>query len=179
MLIKGDISIWLNADYEYMIMPIQPIVETTWPEILSLQEKAYLLVEPESLDVLKDKWSRSPSSCFIYRDGEQLMGYLLAHAWNKDRPPKLFQKLPEATNGNIMFLHDLAVADAALGKGIGSKLINHLVKVAALSGYKKIRLVAVQNSRLFWQKHGFTPVDISVCESYGADARLMQREVLV
>ncbi|EMB7846458.1 GNAT family N-acetyltransferase, partial [Vibrio vulnificus] len=62
-------------------MSIESIVETTWSEILKLQAEVYHLVEPESLEVLRDKWLRSPSSCFTYRDDEQLMGYLLAHSW--------------------------------------------------------------------------------------------------
>nr|MVE97716.1 GNAT family N-acetyltransferase [Vibrio cholerae] len=49
-------------------MSIEIIREAAWPEILKLQSEVYLLVEPESIEVLKDKWNRTPKCCFIYRD---------------------------------------------------------------------------------------------------------------
>ncbi|ENM5776471.1 GNAT family N-acetyltransferase [Vibrio mimicus] len=159
-------------------MSIESIVETTWSEILKLQAEVYHLIGPESLEVLRDKWLRSPSSCFTYRDDEQLMGYLLAHSWNSRMPPKLFNKLPKGTEGSILFLHDLAVSNHMFGRGIGSKMIEHLVNVATASGYKEILLVSVQNSMQFWQKQGFTSVEQEVCNSYGDSAQLMKRVLL-
>lgn len=158
-------------------MSIEIIRETAWPEILKLQEKAYLLVEPESLEVLKDKWNRTPNCCFLYRDNEQIKGYLLAHSWNKKQPPKLFNVLPKETEGNILFLHDLAISSSSFGQGIGSKLMKHLVEVATGFGFKEIRLVSVQNSKLFWQRQGFKPLSEKVCKSYGSDAQLMCRKL--
>lgn len=94
-------------------MSIEIITESAWPEILKLQSEVYLLVEPESLEVLQDKWNRTPKCCFIFRDKEELKGYLLAHSWNKELPPKLFNTLPKETEGDILFLHDLAVASSS------------------------------------------------------------------
>lgn len=158
-------------------MPIEIIREAVWPEILKLQSEAYLAVEPESLEVLKDKWNRTPDCCFTYRDCEKLQGYLLAHAWNREQPPKLFHTLPKETEGDILFLHDLAVTSTSIGQGIGSKLIKHLVEVSTGLGFKEIRLVSVQNSKLFWQKQGFKPLLEKVCNSYGSDAQLMRRQL--
>ncbi|MDW0361475.1 GNAT family N-acetyltransferase [Halomonas venusta] len=156
-------------------MSIESIAETTWPEILKLQAEVYHLVEPESPEVLQDKWLRSPNSCFIYRDNKQLVGYALAHSWNSKKPPKLFNKLPKGTEGSILFLHDLAVSSNSFGKGIGSTMMAHLVNIAIVSGYREIRLVSVQNSMQFWQKQGFTPLEQEVCKSYGDSAQLMKR----
>ncbi|MEI4551303.1 GNAT family N-acetyltransferase [Pseudoalteromonas spongiae] len=154
-------------------MSIEIITKAAWPEILKLQSDVYLLVEPESLEVLQDKWNRTPKCCFIYRDKEELKGYLLAHSWNKELPPKLFNTLPKETEGDILFLHDLAVASSSFGQGIGSKLMKHLVGIATGLGFKEIRLVSVQNSELFWQRLGFKPLSGNVCRSYGVDAQLM------
>ncbi|MCA3958331.1 GNAT family N-acetyltransferase [Vibrio vulnificus] len=118
-------------------MSIEIIREAAWPEILKLQSEVYLLVEPESLEVLKDKWNRTPKCCFIYRDCEELKGYLLAHSWNKEQPPKLFNALPKETEGDILFLHDLAIASSSFGQGIGSKLMKHLVGIATGLGFKQ------------------------------------------
>lgn len=156
---------------------IETIREAMWPEILKLQSEVYLLVEPESLEVLKDKWNRTPNCCFIYRESEKLKGYLLAHSWSREQPPKLFNALPKETEGNILFLHDLAVASSSFGQGIGSKLMKHLIEVATGLCFKEIRLVSVQDSKLFWQRQGFKPLPENVCRSYGTDAQLMWRQL--
>ncbi|MCG7537395.1 GNAT family N-acetyltransferase [Pseudoalteromonas sp. OOF1S-7] len=158
-------------------MSIEIIRESAWPDILALQAEVYLLVEPESVDVLKDKWNRTPNCCFIYRDRQELKGYLLAHSWNKEQPPKLFNALPADTEGDILFLHDLAVSSSSFGQGIGSMLMKHLIEAATGSGFREIRLVSVQNSSLFWQRQGFKPLSESVCKSYGTDAQLMWRKL--
>lgn len=153
-------------------MSIKSIVEAAWPEILKVQVEAYSMVDLESLEVLKSKWLRSLESCFLYRDGESVVGYLLAHSWNSERPPKLFQKLPAGTEGPILFIHDLAISKLALGKGLGSRMIEHLLQIAQSSGYKQIRLVSVQGQLCF----GVSWVtDQDVCSSYGEGAQLMCR----
>ncbi|ATC97225.1 hypothetical protein PTUN_b0904 [Pseudoalteromonas tunicata] len=102
---------------------------------------------------------------------------MLAHSWNKEQPPKLFNALPKNTEGDILFLHDLAIASSSFCQGIGSKLMKHLVGIATGLGFKEIRLVSVQNSEMFWQRQGFKPLPEKVCKSYGADAQLMWRKL--
>ncbi len=160
-------------------MPIKPIDDTSWSGIIKVQAEAYSQVEPESLDVLKSKWLRSPQSCFVYEKAGNVVGYLLAHSWNRDAPPKLFQTLPVVTDGPIIFLHDLAVSSDASGEGIGGKMVAHLLQIAKASGFQQIRLVSVQNSLAFWQKQGFLPIEHQeVCSGYGEDAQLMSLRIM-
>ncbi|NHI00519.1 GNAT family N-acetyltransferase [Oceanimonas sp. MB9] len=158
-------------------MSITSLTGAMWPAILKLQHEAYAQVGPESLDVLKSKWLRSPDSCFVYRDGERLMGYLLAHAWGGESPPSLFKPLPERSENSYLFLHDLVVSQNAAGQGIGSAMTAHLINTAALLGCRHIRLVSIQYSNRFWQKMGFTPMATAVCSSYGLGAQLMQMDI--
>ena len=159
-------------------MSIQGIVASMWPDILQLQNNVYLSVEPESLEVLQSKWLRSPETCFVFQENSQIMGYLLAHSWNTEIPPKLFKLLPSNSEGSILFLHDLAIRKGASGKGIGKKLIAQLFKTACLQGYEQILLVSVQNSAHFWQRQGFTPLNQKVDECYGEEAQLMRRIIV-
>ena len=160
-------------------MSVKPIAADMWPEILRLQREAHSSVEPESKAVLQSKWLRSPEVCFVYQDNEQISGYLLAHTWSEETPPSLFKLLPEKRKGFQLFLHDLVVCNSASGRGIGSKLLEHLVRSAILQGYETIRLVSVQDSSMFWEKLGFIRVDRPVCGSYGEGAQLMQRVLLL
>lgn len=157
-------------------MSIESIVESTWPEIMQVQADAYSQVEPESLDVLKSKWLRSPESCFVYREEGKVIGYVLAHSWSSDLPPKLYHPLPGGTEGATLFIHDLAMSKEAAGKGLGSRMISHLFRAIEPLGYRQARLVAVQASGRFWNKQGFSAVnDQAVCASYGDGAQLMRR----
>lgn len=160
-------------------MPIKPIDDTSWSGIVKVQAEAYFQVEPESLDVLKSKWLRSPECCFVYEKAGKVVGYLLAHAWNSEVPPKLFQTLPEGTDGPIIFLHDLAISRDASGEGIGRKMVVHLLQIVKTLGFQQIRLVSVQDSLGFWQKHGFSRIEHQeVCTSYGEDAQLMSYRLI-
>ncbi len=156
-------------------MPIQGITASTWPDILQLQQEVYLSVEPETLDVLQSKWLASPETCFVYQESNRVTGYLLAHSWNSELPPKLFTPLPEGSEGSVLFLHDLAVHKGSSGKGIGRALTDQLVDLAQLKGYEQILLVAVQNSVRFWLKQGFQLVNQPVNACYGEGAQLMRR----
>jgi len=164
-------------------MPIRPITHVMWPEILKIQAEAYSKVAPESLEVLQSKWQQSPDCCFAYLDEKSepeeknIQGYLLAHAWHSETPPKLYQILPEGSHGSILFLHDLALSKRAKGRGVGSQMVKHLLASATSSGFQSALLVSVQDSVLFWQKYGFVEVmNQKASESYGDDAKVMRRD---
>jgi len=102
--------------------------------------------------------------------------YLLAHAWDSEVPPKLFQPLPNTTHGQYLFLHDLSVTKQLSGSGVGTKMVNHLLDVAKAEGFEEIHLVAIQNSVPFWSKMGFQVVaNQKACSSYGGNATVMHR----
>ncbi|WP_165311248.1 GNAT family N-acetyltransferase [Vibrio ziniensis] len=158
-------------------MSIKLVDETTWSGILKVQSEVYLQVEPESIDVLKSKWYQSPDCCFVCQEDNNVLGYLLAHSWNKEVPPKLFQPLPEQSDmsGSILFLHDLAISNQVAGKGVGAKMVSYLLNVAIRLKFEQIRLVAVQGSSLFWEKMGFTEIkNQSVSPTYGDGAKIMK-----
>ena len=155
-------------------MPIGPISEVTWSEIVAVQAEAYSEIEPESLEVLKSMWLRSPECCFVYEKSGRVVGYLLAHSWNSEMPPKLYRPLPIGTEGTILFLHDLAISSSAAGQGVGKELAEHFINVAHGLGFQQIMLVSIQDSVGFWKKQGFTPVhNQDVGSAYGKSAQLM------
>ena len=159
-------------------MSISVITENAWTDILKIQEEAYLDIPPEDVDVLKSKWLSSPSTCAVYlENNEVILGYLLAHPWPSDIPPKLHEISP-VTDSDNLYLHDLALANEARGKGIAKALVDNLIDTAKAQEYKKVLLVAVQNSGGFWEKFGFVHVpDADICPSYGLGAKLMLREL--
>jgi GNAT superfamily N-acetyltransferase len=155
-------------------MSISLITENSWIEILKIQEEAYVEIPPEELDVLKSKWLSSPSTCAVYQEKNNVISaYLLAHPWPSEIPPKLHEISP-VTHSINLYLHDLALAHEARGKGIAKKLVENLIDTAKIEGFNKIFLVAVQNSSAFWAKFGFLQrPNAVICPSYGHNAKLM------
>ncbi|WNJ97851.1 GNAT family N-acetyltransferase [Vibrio ruber] len=152
-------------------------IKPTWPGILKVQSEVYWQVEPETLEVLQSKWLRTPECCFVYQHEETVLGYLLAHAWIQETPPKLFKPLPEESDvsDSFLFIHDLAVSEQAAGKGIGSMLVSHLITIAERMKFDEIRLVSVQDSVIFWRHMGFREVQNQhISSTYGEDATMMR-----
>jgi len=160
-------------------MFLTEISEGSWNGILRVQEEAYTDVPPEDVNVLKSKWNSSPETCFIFQsENKNILGYLLAHSWNSDEPPKLFEELPKGSFGTILYLHDLAVSKSSMGMGVGKQLANKLLDTARSRGFKKVLLVAVQGSEGFWSSLGFSEIlNVPVCSSYGNNAKLMHWNV--
>jgi len=160
-------------------MTITKITEESWKGILKVQDEAYTNVPSEELDILKSKWEASPGTCLVFRSSSKdIIGYLLSHPWGSDEPPKLFEKHLPCSSGHILYLHDLAVSQASRGLGVGKQLASRLLHLSKLQKFNRILLVAIQGSESFWFNLGFREVkDISVCSSYGFNAKLMSLNV--
>lgn len=153
---------------------ITEINEDSWSEILRIQAEVYIDIEPESLATLRSKWLNSPQCCWLFSSNNEVCAYLLAHAWHSDSPPKLYQSAPALPNGDILFIHDLAVSKTKTGKGIGHMMVTHLLNSARTRNFRKVLLVAVQNSVPFWQKLGFElDPENKANTSYGDEARVL------
>ncbi|NRA22688.1 MAG: GNAT family N-acetyltransferase [Oceanospirillaceae bacterium] len=159
-------------------MSISLIIESSWDDIVKIQEEAYTDISKEEVSVLKSKWYSSPQTCAVYSDHEgRVLAYLLAHPWSSEMPPKLNEKV-SVIHSSTLFIHDLALAVEARGKNIGRELVENLIDNARAQGVVKILLVAVQNSTRFWAKFGFlTTPSKEICLSYGENAQLMQLEL--
>ena len=155
-------------------MPIIAIEEDHWAQIMTIQAQAYRSIAPESLETLQSKWRHSPSNCFVFEQGGELIAYLLAHSWNSFEPPKLYSALSKNVEGKILFLHDLAVMHTLAGQGVGKQLVEHFLAHAQTQGLSHVLLVAIQGSHVFWEKFGFTSQDQTPANKiYGTGAIVM------
>lgn len=156
-------------------MSICEISEDSWRGISIVQSEVYPERFVENTGVLKSKWKASPKTCFVFKnDDDAISGYLLAHPWNSNKPPRLFEKLPQEFTGEILYLHDLAVRKDARGLGVGKKLYQMLLEVAKAQEFKSVMLVAVQGAENYWFKLGFLEMsNESSCLGYGKSSKLM------
>lgn len=159
-------------------MSISLIIKNSWDDIVKTQKEAYTDIPPEDVNILKSKWQSSPKTCAVYSDNEgKVLGYLLAHPWASETPPRLNEIIP-VTNSSTLFIHDLALALEARGQNIGKELVENLIDNAQTQNFVKILLVAVQNSTGFWAKFGFLNMPSEKTYlNYGENAQLMVLEL--
>lgn len=165
-----------------MPLQIRPPNDHDLPAIMRLQAEAYPELA-ESAVAIHSRMQRAPEWCWVAETGDDVCAYLLAHPWQQAQPPLWNKPLPRLpAHGTRFYIHDLALGTAARGSGLAKTLINTVLTQAKHAGFHEARLIAVQNSADFWQRQGFhvqalTPAMRGVLESYGTDARLMQREL--
>ena len=125
--------------------------------ILEIQKASYTEIPQERGEVLAEKFMLFPVGCRVYVRDERVEGYLFSHPGILDNPPKLdtaLHAIPE--NADCYFIHDVVVAPNARGDGAGALMLAHAERVAAKMNFNFLALVAVQDSRGYWEKHGFS-----------------------
>lgn len=127
----------------------------------------------ESPEVFAEKLALFPDGCLALDDGDALIGYAFAHPW-RGAPPKLNRLLgsiPQASDH--FYVHDVALADAARGRGAGAAIVARLVATARAAGLPALELVAVGGAERFWARQGFVATP-GAAAGYGAGALSMR-----
>ncbi|QSP95011.1 GNAT family N-acetyltransferase [Marinobacter salinisoli] len=139
-----------------MTVAVRPIQGSDWPAIDAIQRQAYPDDLHEEIAVLQQKQQRSPDTCWVVTDGDdQVAGYLLAHRWpSATDVPALDQPLP-AIGGNVMYIHDMALAPSARGRRLSRLLWQELIEQVRRENLTTLALVAVNDSQDYWQHRGF------------------------
>jgi hypothetical protein len=78
-----------------------------------------------------------------------------------------------------VFIHDVCVQPESRSQRIASSLAALVLREACVQGAPSVTLIAVQGSRLFWERHGFTSTVQPTTGgaqllSYGEDATHMR-----
>lgn len=150
--------------------------------MLRIQARAYPELA-ESPATLADRLLQAPDWCWGVAFGDQLCAYLLTHPWPHPLPPAWNTALPLLPAHSMrLYVHDLALDATARGSGVATRLLGTVLQRARHARFAEVSLVAVQNSRGFWQRQGFQTAHppgklAESLASYGDDARLMWRRL--
>lgn len=136
----------------------------------------------ETPEVLAERQRLYFHGAYLLEVNERPAGYLLSHPWRAGDIPPLNALLGELPAGSdTYYIHDLALLPVARRIGAASFITEALAKHARAHGFATMTLVAVNNSRGFWERHGFAAVDQARLTrkllSYEADARYMVRQL--
>jgi ornithine decarboxylase len=155
---------------------LRPLAETDWPGVAALESAAYTpLGLSEGLDRLRSRAGSGTS--FVVSVGDAIAGYVLALPYPYGTAPEL-ASAGSLTDSPDLHLHDLVIAAAHRGAGLGSRLAGHLLSVARGSGFSRVSLVSVGGSGAFWTRHGFDPrPEVPAPAGYGPGATYMSRSL--
>jgi GNAT superfamily N-acetyltransferase len=82
-------------------------------------------------------------------------GYLFAYPSRMGRVTPLGAGFDTAPDADTLYLHDLALAPRAHGRGLARRLVVHLLEQAERSGMAWSALVSVQDTAGFWRALGY------------------------
>jgi N-acetylglutamate synthase-like GNAT family acetyltransferase len=144
-------------------------------------EKISTLVHPnlpERIQVFAEKLRLYPEGCFVLIQDRTISGYAITHPWILHDVPELDASLVALPSSpDCLFVHDVALADRARGKGAGTQLMQRLSVLAAKHDIRCLALVAVYQSNVFWARFGFEASSderlASQLRRYGPAARYM------
>ena len=133
----------------------------------------------EAVEVYAERLALYPMGCFVF-EADGAAGYLIAHPWRGDTPPKLGAMLRTIpADADTFYLHDIALLPETRGTGAGRAAVELAIATARAAGFDDVTLMAVGGAGSFWAAHGFGIVGAApeILASYGPEARLMRRRL--
>lgn len=163
-------------------LSIRPLEPADLPAAVDLQLQTYppFLVEDEA--IFRNRIDMAAGYCLAAWQDGALVGYLLAHGWQRQSPPPLGALLADAAGNDVLFIHDLAVSPTQRGQRIGQQLIARAFEQAVRDGLRRAELIAVEGAAEYWRGLGFAEEAGSAAlaeklRPYGAQARWMTRAI--
>lgn len=145
---------------------IRPVAETDIDAILRVQAACYSPAMREARAVVSARIRSAAATSFVVLDGDGLCAYVFAYRSTRGAVTPLDAPFAVAADGDTLYIHDLAVAPRAAGRGLARRLAGHLQALARAAGWGSA-LVSVQDSQAFWEGLGFR---VTACDAPAAMA---------
>ena len=149
--------------------------------VLRVQAACYPEAMQEPGAIVLARLRAAPDTCVVASDGAEVAGYLFADPSVLGAVTDLGAAFEPAARPDTLYLHDLAVAPHALGRGLARGLAGHLLAHGKEQGLCWSALVSVQDSAGFWEGLGYRAAAAAACApgrglaSYPAGALYMRR----
>lgn len=157
---------------------IRVLTDEDWDDVVALESGAYAALGlSEGRAALRSKAAASPTTCFVLRADARVVGYLLALPYPANRAPALDRTETSRYTSRNLHLHDVAVAPAYRGRGLGRRLVAHLEDTAAAHGCTEVSLIAVAGAETYWSARGYTAAPHVPTAGYDHTAVYMSRSL--
>lgn len=151
--------------------------------VLAVQAECYAPALIEDASSIRARLAASPDSAWVAEDDAGVCAYLVAYRSLVGKVTPLGGAFDVAEVPATLYLHDLAVARRARGRGVAQALLRLAWVQARAEGLAHSSLVSVQASREFWQQHGYAvvsvadPRELAHLESYGGQGYYMVKRL--
>lgn len=149
------------------------MIKKYWPDIAALERAAYPVELVEGESALGSKTLCFSSGCFVAKNAEDVVGYLIAYPLPWGKIPHLAEcgQVDERIN---LHIHDIVVATSYRNQAVARGLLSTVFSQAKKNNFLTVSLVSVNNSKDYWQRQGFHLEKHASRElGYGADAYYM------
>jgi ribosomal protein S18 acetylase RimI-like enzyme len=141
------------------LITIRPMREPDLHAVLAVQAACYPPAMQEPAAVVLARLRTAPHTVLVACDAAGPCAYVFAYPSRLGAVTPLGAGFAPAPAADTLYIHDLAVAPRALGRGLARRLVASLSERAPAPGLPYAALVAVQDSRRFWEGLGFTAQD--------------------
>lgn len=147
--------------------------------VIAIQSEHYAgkLVEPG--DIILSRLMDFPETSWVAQDAGGVCAYLAAYPTRLGHITLLGQHFDSYHQPDSLYLHDMAVARRAGGRGIGAALTRMAWEKAQNDGLQHSSLVAVPSAITYWLRSGYRTSklsderQISRLKAYGDQAQYM------
>ncbi len=159
----------------------RPMQAADLPAILAVQRLCYPAEMNEDATTWRQRLASAAAFSWVAEDVTGVCAYLACYPSRLGKVTSLGDDFLIAETADCLYLHDLAVAPAATGRGLGGALVRQALQAARGLGLAHAALVCVQDAFSFWQAQGFadhpglSPAGATALASYPGPARYMSR----
>lgn len=136
---------------------LRPLSESDLAAVLLVQAACYPPAMQEPAEVVLARLRAAPGTCLAAVDDAGVCAYLFAYPSRLGVVTELGAGFTPARDPDTLYLHDLAVARRALGRGVARGLVGRLLTQAREHRLAWSALVSVQDTRAFWEGQGYRP----------------------
>lgn len=123
--------------------------------VIEIQAEAYVDEMLETAEVIAARFHAAPDTAWVAEYADKVCGYLVCYQSMLGEVTPWGEAFVHKPKANTLYLHDLAIGKNAIGLGVGRALVDCALSYARQCSLQSAALVAVQNSKSFWQKFGF------------------------
>lgn len=166
--------------HDFAIRPVHP---DDLDAVLRVQAACYPPPMQEAAEVVMARMRAAGPTCVVALDAAGVCAYLFAYPGKRGSVTPLGAGFDPVPDADTLYLHDLALAPRAHGRGLARRLVEHLLAQARQRGATWSALVAVQDSAAFWSALGYHPAELDAPDaraalaSYPGAARYMLRRL--
>ncbi len=163
------------------VFHLRPAQAADLAAILAVQRQCYLPSMNEDGATWAGRLAAAAGFVWVGEQAGEIGAYLATYPSQLGKVTPLGGAFALATGADCLYLHDLAVAPGAAGRGLGARLVACALAAARRHGWRHAALVCVQDAYTFWQRQGFSepatlaPAAQAALASYPGPARYMTR----